>query len=237
MTVAGYSAAMVAVRSGRLRAMWGIAAVGVVIGLGACGDDDSSSDTLEPLDGAPNGTGPGAVTTTAPVSALDTAVDPALAGSGFVSIELQLPATGVREAISLDRASVRADQLDPVSLDATCTALDGGDLSTGTVVTVVDLRRMGSTDRLVSATIRVAGDSAAGEHDVTIDVGDADQVTTTYTGTIELADGAMSGTFEATDESGDSVTGTYVCAPVAVTTTAPIITGGGEEVPDSASDG
>ena len=83
-----------------------------------------------------------------------TTLDPALAGSGFVSIHVRLPAVGVDETISLDRALVHADALDPVSLDATCTTLDGGD---GLSVSVVDLRRLGAGSRLVSAALRVDG--------------------------------------------------------------------------------
>ena len=47
-----------------------------------------------------------------------TTVDPATAGTGFVSIQVRLPASGVDETLALDRATVSADALDPVSLDA-----------------------------------------------------------------------------------------------------------------------
>ena len=161
----------------------------------------------------------------------DTAVDPAQAGSGFVSIDVQIPADGVDEAISLDRAAVQNEALDPVSLDATCTPLDGGE---GLTVSVVDLRRLGAGSRLVSAALHVTGEATPGSHDVTLDVSDADQQTTQYTGTIQVADGAMSGTFDVTDAAGNAALGSYVCAlePVAATTTTPV-TGGGEEVPGS----
>lgn len=237
MTPARYSARMTGVRGGRLRASGVVIAVGVLMAVAACGGDGSSSGTLEPLGGTPGASGPGPVATTAQAATLDTTLDPSQAGSGFVNVDVQLAASGVRESISLDRATVRADQLDPVSLDATCTALDGGDPAAGVAVTVVDLRRMGSEARLVSAAVRVEGDGTPGEHDVTIDVGGVDQVTTSYSGTVQLADGAMTGTFEAVDAAGNAVTGSFVCSAVAVTTTVPAVTGGGEEVPDSAEPG
>jgi hypothetical protein len=86
-----------------------------------------------------------------------------------VRIQVRLGATGTEEVLELDRASVDAEDLEPVSLDARCTTLDGG---TGFVVSVVDLRRVAAGDRLVSASLRVTGDVAdAGEYEGTIDVG------------------------------------------------------------------
>ena len=101
-------------------------------------------------------------------------------------------------------------------------------------MSVVDLRRLGAGSRLVSAALHVTGEATPGPHDVTLDVSDADQQTTQYTGTIQVADGAMSGTFDVTDAAGNAALGSYVCAvgPVATTTTTPV-TGGGEEVPGS----
>ena len=54
------------------------------------------------------------------------------------------------------------------------------------------------------------------------------------TGTIQVADGAMSGTFDVADAAGTAAVGSYVCAagPVTTPTTMPV-TGGGEEVPGS----
>lgn len=218
-------------RGGRSRL--GAVAAGVVAAvlIGACGGDDSSDDTLGPLDVTSSASVPGVSPTGDVAASAQTTVDPAQAGSGFVSIQVRLPAVGVDETISLDRASVHADALDPVHLNATCTPLDGGD---GLTVSVVDLRRLGAGARVVSAALRVEGDTTAGPHDVTLDVSGADQVTTQYTGTVELADGAWSGTFEVADAAGTTASGNYVCSDVAVvtTTTAPAV-GGGEEVPGS----
>ena len=165
---------------------------------------------------------------------VETTVDPALAGSGFVRIDVQLPTAGVDETISLDRATVRMDQLDPVSLDATCAALDGG---TDATVSVVDLRRLGSESRLVSVAIRIDGDMVDGSHDATVDVSAADQVTTSYTGTVEVAGGGLTGTFTAEDANGNPASGSFVCAtaPVVDTTEPPVETGGGEVVPGSSA--
>ena len=198
--------------------------------LASCGDDDASSDTLGPIDGSAGASGPSATDVTGDtVSSVDTVVDPAEAGSGFVSIQVRLPSAGIDETISLDRATVRGEELDPVSLDATCTPLDGGDEM---IVSVVDLRRLAAGARLVSAALQVEGGTTAGQHEATLDVSGADQVTTTYTGTAELAEGGWSGTFEATDESGETATGSFVCADAPVEpTTVPV--GGGEEVPDT----
>ena len=101
-------------------------------------------------------------------------------------------------------------------------------------MSVVDLRRLGAGSRLVSAALRVEGEATPGPHDVTLDVSGADQVTTHYTGTIELAEGASAGTFEVADAAGATANGTFVCAdqPPVTTTTAPPA-GGGEDVPDS----
>lgn len=208
-------------------------AIFVVLTIAGCGDDDDpTGGTLVPLDATPGGSAPVVASTADIPSGAATTVDPAVAGTGFVSIDIQVPTAGVDETISLDRATVREDQLDPVGLDATCAALDGG---AEVVVSVVDLRRLDSESRLVSAAIHVAGDLTAGEHDATIDVSGADQVTTSYTGTVALDEGGLSGTFTADDASGNTATGSFVCAmePVVVTTDAPVETGGGEVVPGS----
>lgn len=231
MTTDRYHPAMQAGRRRRARRRAATVAVAMAAAvLGGCGDDDSASNTLIPLDGAPGASGPDATSTGDVEVSVDTAVDPAQAGVGFVSIQVRLPSAGIDETLSLDRATLRADALNPVSLDATCTALDGGD---GMTVSVVDLNRLAAGSRLVSAALRTAGPPTAGTHDVTLDVGAADQVTTTYTGTVELTDGGWSGTFETADAAGNAASGTFVCsdAPIA-TTTAPPDTGG-EEVPDT----
>lgn len=219
---------------GRARLGVAVVSIAALAFVGGCGDDDASGDTLVPLDATPGGSAPTVASTGDIPTGAATTVDPALAGTGFVSIHVQLPTAGVDETIALDRATVSADQLDPVSLDATCAALDGG---TDGTVSVVDLRRLGSESRLVSVAIHISGDLADGSHDATVDVSGADQVTTSYTGTVELAGGGLTGTFSAEDASGNPATGSFVCAmaPVVVTTEAPVENGGGEVEPDDSA--
>lgn len=200
--------------------------------LAACGDDDASDVTLSSLDVTSGVTIPGATAAPGEAGGVPaTTIDPATAGSGFVSIQVRLAASGIDETLTLDRGTVSADALDPVSLDASCTPLDGG---TDMAVSVVDLRRLADGSRLISAALEVAGGMAAGEHDATLEVSGADQSTTSFTGTAVLAEGGWSGTFEATDAGGSSASGSFICAtaPVETTTTEPSVSGG-EEVPDS----
>jgi hypothetical protein len=202
------------------------------VALTACGDDDASDVTLSSLDVTGGGTVPAA--TAGPGgqgSGPATTIDPAAAGSGFVSIQVRLPAAGIDETLTLDRATVSADALDPVSLDASCTPLDGG---TEMAAAVVDLRRLAGGSRLISAALNVAGGMSAGEHDATLEVSGADQSTTTFTGTAVLVEGGWSGTFEATDANGNTATGSFTCAAGPVETTTTLSAGSGEEVPDSA---
>jgi hypothetical protein len=149
-------------------------------------------------------------------------------------VQVQVTKTGVNETLSLDRATVNKASLDPVSLDATCTPLDHGDISKGVDVTVVDLRRLGAGNRLVSATVHVDAAVKDGKHDATLQLGGADQVTTSYAGTADLADGGWAGSFSLFDTAGNGATGTFTCAdqPPATTTTVPD-TDGGEAVPDT----
>ncbi|MET0911171.1 MAG: hypothetical protein ABWZ99_17035 [Ilumatobacteraceae bacterium] len=207
-----------------------VVAFGLAAGCG--GDDDDGGGTLVPLDVTPDGSAPTVASPAGIPSGAATTVDPALAGTGFVSIDIQLPTAGVDETLSLDRATVRTDQLDPVSLDARCSALDGGADAT---VSIVDLRRLDSEARLVSVAIHVDGDLSDGSHDATIDVSAADQVTTSYAGTVELAEGGMTGSFTATDAAGNTATGSFVCAvaPGVLTTEPPVESGSGEVVPGS----
>jgi hypothetical protein len=207
----------------------GVLLVAAVV-LTACGgDDDSTNATLGTLDATAVVTTPGATTGGPEGSdAPATTVDPATAGTGFVSIQVRLPAVGIDETLALDRATVSADALDPVSLDAFCTPLDGG---TEMVVRVVDLRRLADGSRLISAALNVAGGTAAGEHDATLEVSGADQSTTTFSGTAVLAEGGWSGTYEAADDSGNAASGTFTCATAPVDTTTTVAIGTGEEVP------
>ena len=112
---------------GRVGRIGMVSLVAVAV-LTSCGDDDDSTDaTLGPLDAAAGVTTPGATIGTGdPAAVPATTVDPATAGAGFVSIQVRLPASGIDETLALDRATVSVDALDPVSLDAFCSPLDGG---------------------------------------------------------------------------------------------------------------
>ena len=204
----------------------------VAVLLASCGDDDASDVTLGPLDATAGATVPGASQGTGGQAGgpTTTTIDPAVAGSGAVSIQVRLPASGIDETLVLDRASLPATSLDPVSLDASCTPLDGG---TEMAVSVVDLRRLAAGSRLVSAALSVDGGMVAGEHEATLDVSGADQVTTTFTGNAVLAEGGLSGTFEATDGDGNAATGSFSCSAEALVTTTTLVAGSGEEVPGS----
>ncbi|HEU4842216.1 MAG TPA: hypothetical protein VFT09_12260 [Ilumatobacteraceae bacterium] len=214
------------------RSARGAALATAVLALVACsGDDDATDGTLGVIDtggSMPPSAAGGQPVTTGPAG---TAVDPAAAGAGFVSIGVQVASAGIAETISLDRASVPAASLDPVSLDATCTPLDGGDPAAGVVVSVVDLRRLAG-DQLVSAVLRF-GDAAPGEHDMTLELGGADQVATSYTGTVTVADDGMAGTFQGADAGGTPVSGSFACAAEAIATTTTLVPlDAGEEVPE-----
>jgi len=214
---------------GRTIAMAAVVAFAVAGGCSSGG----SSDTLTPVNGSagtvaavttPSGSGP----------TPGTAVDPASAGTGYVQVQVSIGATGVDETLVLDRATVRKDGLDPASLDATCTALDGGDTSQGVDVTVVDLRRLASSS-LISAALHVEGAPTAGDHDGTLQLGGRNQATTSYTGTVALEEGGLAGSFEMADAAGNSVTGSFACAaePLPTTTTVPDTGGDNEAVPDT----
>jgi hypothetical protein len=207
--------------------------IGAVSLLAGC-SSGGSGDTLSPVDG-PAGTATATATVPASAATTGTAVDPASAGTGFVEVQVQVASTGVNETLSLDRSTVNKAALDPVSLDATCTPLDKGDTSKGVDVTVVDLRRLGAGSKLVSATLHVDSAPAQdGKHGATLQVGGADQVTTSYTGSADLAEGGWAGSFTLADTAGNAATGTFTCADQAPppTTTVPD-TDGGEAVPDT----
>lgn len=205
----------------------GAAAGLVVVVVSSCAGDGDPSSTLGPLDSTAPVSGAG---TGGTVGAPGGSTGPAgPVGAGFVSIQVRLAASGVDEVISLDRATAAADELDSVSLDAGCTILDGGD---GLDVAVTDLRRLSTGSRVVSARLHIDPPvDAPGVYDGSLEIGDGQQVVTTYTGAVTVADGLASGSFDVTDDRGGVATGSFVCAaePV-VTTTAPPL-GGGEEVP------
>lgn len=202
---------------GPARVLTALAVVALVAG---CGDDDSADGTLDVIGG--NGTGVTAASAPASDTGVaGTTVPPGEAGAGFVSITVEAAQAGIAETVSLDRSTVAAASLDPVSLDATCTPLDAGVTVAPVEVSVVDLRRLGG-DQLVSAVLRYAN-AGPGEHDMTLELGGTDQVTTTYTGTVSVDETGMAGTFAGTNAAGAEATGSFVCAAeaIATTTTAP----------------
>lgn len=202
---------------------WRLGLAGVVMAVTACGNGDSTDPTLPPIGSGGVVTGTGATETPSTVAV----------GDGFVSLTVRVAVSGIAETIDLDRATVAEDQRAPLSLDAFCTSLDGGD---GYRIAVTDLRRLGTDARLVSAVLTAAS-GEPGEHDATLELGDAQQMTTAYTGTLVVADDGASGTFELADETGGAATGSFVCADerVAITTTTIPLGDGGEEVPGDSS--
>ena len=203
-----------------------------VIAMTAC--SGGSDDTLSPIAGGSTGATTTAAIPTGSSAVTGTSVDPTNAGAGYVQIDVQVTSSGISETISLDRSTVSRDAFDPVSLDATCTPLDQGDTSKGVDVTVVDLRRLGQGDKFVSAVLHVDPAESGGEHRATLQLSGADQVTTSYTGKVELAAGGWGGTFQMNDAGGNPATGTFACADEAPPpTTAPTDTDAGEPVPDT----
>ena len=188
------------------------------------------SDTLDPLEGTPGDTG--SVTTLGgPAPTGPATVDPATAGSGFVSVHVEVANAGIDETVSLDRASVRRDELDPLSLDATCSALDGGEALT---LSVIDLRRLATGGQVVSAAVRT--DQAAtspGEYDGMVEIADAGQLTTSYESTIVVDEGGWSGSFEGVAEDGGVASGTFVCSQQAIAPSTTVVIEVGEEIPES----
>ena len=200
---------------GRSRRRWAaVVALGLLGGAlaGSCSSDSTSDDTLGPLDGSA-ATATGIPTGTAPPdSAAPATPTPAAgpAGAGVVRLAVRLSSSGTDEILLLDRGTVAADQLDPVSLDAACTALDGGP---GLTVSVIDLSRVTAGQRLLSASLRVDGDVAgAGDYTGMLEVGDADQQLTRFEGAVRVDEGLASGTFDLVDGAGNSATGSFACA-------------------------
>ncbi|CAN5845827.1 MAG: hypothetical protein ACR2HP_04915 [Ilumatobacteraceae bacterium] len=182
--------------------------------LAGCGGDGGAADTLAPIEGAAGDTG--GTTATPPTLSMTTAgaVD-AGAAAGFVSVTVQVASAGIDETLALDRASVPATALDPLNLDATCSALDGGD---PVALSIIDLRRLAAGSRLVSAALHTEEPATApGEHAGRLKIADAEQLTTDYEVAIQVTDGGRSGTFGGSDEGGNPISGSWVCAdePVA----------------------
>jgi hypothetical protein len=224
-----------------------VLAATAALGLGSAScssDDDANSGTLGPVENPPAATTGGGTGTGATVDRADagdaTAVTAGSSptgdvGAGFVSVQVRVATTGVDEVIALDRGTVAADQFDPRSLHATCTALDGGE---GWSVAVTDLRRMSAGNRLISASLRVEDPVAGpGPYPGSLEVADNQQMITSYTGTVTLAEGLTSGTFDVADGSGGVATGTFTCGDQPVATTPAPTTGGDEQVPGSSLPG
>ena len=206
-----------------------IAAGTLTAGVACSGDEDPSS-TLGPIDSTAVVSGAASGPSAAPAGST---LPAGPVGSGFVSIQVRLGSTGVEEAIALDRATVAADDLEPISLDARCTALDGGE---GLDVSVTDLHRLAAGKSIVSARLHVDPPlDAAGTYDGSLEIGDGQQVVTTYTGSIVVDEGLSSGSFDVTDESGGVATGTFVCADQPVATTTVPASGGGEQIPGASA--
>jgi hypothetical protein len=207
----------------------------------ACADDDDTVDTLDPLDdgqstvteaateGSSTGTGSGSIAP--PSSAAFQA-----AGEGTVRIQVRLAASALDETLSLDRAKIPADELDPISLFASCTALDGAAATGGSyLVRVIDLRRLTSDNELVAAALSV--DSLVevpGAYDVTLELSDVTHTSTTYSGTLTVDRGLNAGTFEVVDERGGAATGSFSCTrpqPPPTTTAPPTSAAGTTTLP------
>jgi len=208
------------------------AAVLLMLGVGGCSGEGESTNTMDPLEGTPGDTGgttatSSAVPTTAPVS-----VDVAPAAAGFVSVTVQVASEGIDETLALDRAVVPPGELDPLNLDASCSALDGGEPVT---LSIIDLRRLGAGSRLLSARLRTEEPATApGEYDGTLEIADAEQLTTTFNVAVLVDEGGRSGSFQGNDEDGNVASGAFVCADQPTdTTTTTIPVDGGEEVPET----
>jgi hypothetical protein len=201
----------------------------VALVLAACADDDDTVDTLDPLQNGQSTVTGTATEGSSPDTTSDGLSVPSsapfqAAGEGMVSIQVRLAASGLDETLSLDRATIPADELDPISLFASCTAIDGAAAAGEVyVVRVIDLRRLTSDDELVAAALSVDTPLAApGEYDVTLELSDVTQKSTTYSGTLTVDRGLSAGTFEVVDERGNAATGSFSCTrPPPPTTTAP----------------
>lgn len=199
------------------------------VAMTSCAADDDPSTTLGPLDT----TVPGSTTSGTAGTPSGSTATAGPVGSGFVSIQVRLAATGVDEVIALDRATVAVAQLDPISLDARCTALDG---SEGLDVSVTDLRRLSTGSSIVSARLHVDPPlDVAGVYEGTLEIGDGQQVVTTYRGPITVDDALNSGSFDVANDSGGVATGTFVCAAAPVAATTVPVQNGGEEVPGAST--
>ncbi|MGH9271833.1 MAG: hypothetical protein ACRDZ2_11220, partial [Ilumatobacteraceae bacterium] len=131
----------------------------------------------------------------------------------------------------IDRAAIPVADLDPLNLNASCSALDGGD---PIALSVIDLRRLGAGSRLVSVELHTEEPATApGEYAAVLEIADDEQLTTSFDVTLQLDEGGRSGVFQGNDGAGNVASGSFVCAdqPVDATpTTVPIDPG--EQVPE-----
>jgi len=84
------------------------------------------------------------------------------------------------------------------------------------------LRRLGAGSRLLSVGLRTNDPvTAAGEYEAQLEIADAEQLTTSFDVTATIDEGGWSGTFEGSDDTGNVVSGSFVCAaqPVDTATT------------------
>lgn len=204
-------------------------AVGAVAlaALAACSPSSEADDTLTPV-------GSGAsVVATVPGS---TPTGPL--GSGVVQMSIDL--NGSREELLLDRSTMAVSALDPITLDARCTGLDGGD---GYVVSIVDVRRLSAGQELVSAVLRATDDAepvTVGEHPAVLELGTSQQQVSRFEGVMVLDPTRSSGTFDVSAAAGGGATGSFACADDAAslptTTTTPVVVASAESVADTVVD-
>ena len=200
-----------------------------------CSGDGESAVTMDPLVGTPGDTGGTTATTpTTPAVATTTpaSMDVASAAAGFVSVTVQVASEGIDETLALDRAVVPPGELDPLNLDASCSALDGGDPM---ALSIIDLRRLAAGSHLLSAALRTEEPATApGEYEGTLEIADAEQLTTSFNVAVLVDEGGRSGSFQGNDEDGNVASGTFVCADQPIdTTTSTVPVDVGEEVPET----
>ncbi|MFV0306580.1 MAG: hypothetical protein ACK5OX_02415 [Desertimonas sp.] len=188
----------------------------LAVAAGACTSGADGDDTLPPVGTLEmtsiGGSAPTSAGSASPPSPSVSSVPAGPVGSGVVRIAVRLEGQGIVEELMLDRSTVAVADLDSIALDATCTAIDGGDGGDGLTVSVVDLRRLRAGQRLVSAMLTVPGDAGPGEHTGRLDVGDAAQQTARYEGAVVIDEGAASGSFDLRDGRGAAATGSFACA-------------------------
>lgn len=182
--------------------------------LTSCGDDGSGDGTLAPLNSGSIPTGTVPTTVPSVTTSGGSVADPV--GDLAVAMSIRLSNQPVEETLELNLAEVSRAQANPASLGAACSLIEEPDAAE-VVVSVVDFRRLQSGNRVLSGELRFAADGGA----ATLTLGDADQQSTVFTGTVTVDEGGESGTYTVTDPSGNSASGSFVCGrgPVQITTT------------------